>query len=414
LKFEHELSFAEYVHALGGALHLVGGAVRDQVMGIEPHDKDYVIVGLDVRDVPFEKIVGTDFPVFLVEVGGKKCEVAMARSEKKSGVGYHGFTFKADKTVSIFDDLARRDLTMNAMAKYILNDKIIDPHNGIADIANGVLRHTTEAFAEDPLRVYRVARFASHLGFRVHPKTLTLMSSMRDELRFLKVERVWKELQKTLETKNPRRFFEILNEANVLDVHFKEIDYLHVADAHDGTTFNHTMNLLNMGDDPIERFGLLVHDLGKGWTGKRGVPYERGIHHGHSKHGEKMVNALCDRLKTPNAYRDFGVICSKYHMRIKYVEMRPAKFLRMVLELKKCIRALLRVSFIDSITRAHNNAEYVQILAWWLDTKDKIELALEIERDVNGNSLIEQGWKPNKHFGEVLFQRRVEAFKERL
>lgn len=412
--FKNDKELSAYLAELGGTLYVVGGAVRDELMGIEPHDKDYVVTGMEVSEMPFEKIVGTDFPVFLADIGDSKCEVAMARSEQKCGVGYHGFVFRADKTISITDDLMRRDLTINAIAKRISDDCIIDPFHGQHDIDLSLLCHTSKAFADDPLRVYRVARFAAKLGFSIDPSTLHVMAGMRNDLRHLKVERVWKECHKALSTHNPRRFFEVLKEVGVLDIHFVEIDALNIPDAHDGTTFDHTMNLINMGIHSIERFGLLVHDLGKGVTGIAGQPYKKGTHYGHAKVGKDAVEKLCDRLKVPNVYKDFGMVCARYHMKIKYKEMRPSKFLKMVLELKPYIEGLLRVSFIDSITRAHDNIEYMDILLIWMLTQDKIEVVLDIEKDINGNSLIEQGYKPNKHFGEVLFQRRVEEFKRRL
>lgn len=414
--FQNEKELAVFVSQLGGILYLVGGCVRDEFMDTKSHDRDYVITGVDIADIPFEKIVGTSFPVFLVSIEGQKCEVALARTERKHGQGYHGFVFEADKYIPIEKDLGRRDLTINAIAKRVLDGYVIDPHGGKMDIADGILCHTTDAFAEDPLRVYRVARFAARFGFRVHTSTLSLMERMREELKHLSVERVWKEFEKVLDTPNPRRFFEVLKDVGVLNVHFPEVDALCVSDLHDGTVFNHTMNLLNVGDGPLERFGLLVHDFGKGITGlqRQNKAYQIGMHYGHAKVGKKAVESLCDRLKAPNKYRAFGLICSEHHMRIKYIEMRASKLLRLVIDHTPHIYNLLKVSFIDSITRVHSTDEYTNIFVWWLEMRDKIQIATQVINDVDGTRLIGEGKRPGKHFGEVLFQRRVESFKEKI
>ena len=418
MKFKNDKALAKFVsEQLGGTLWLVGGAVRDLHMNKTPHDKDYVITGVDVQYIPFEHIVGSKFPVFLVKIDGKTCEVALARTEQKSGVGYHGFTFHSDKGISIQQDLGRRDLTINAMAINVATGDLVDPYNGVHDISNGVIRHTRMAFAEDPLRVYRVARFSAQFGFRIHHETLALMKCMKSELRYLSAERVWQETLKALGCDNSRRFFEVLKEADVLDVHFQAIDALNVPDMHDGTVFNHTMNLINMGATPIERFMLLVHDIGKGVTGsntKNNEPYRKGTHYKHAERGEWETHILCQNLKTPNLYRDAGVLSASQHMRIKNItEMRPGKILKWLLPMKETnAKALLRVSFIDSLCRVHTDEEYADILSWWCRAGLIIDAVFQIEKEVTGASLIAEGVEPGQRLGQMLLQRRIERLKE--
>lgn len=248
MNFESSKCLAEHVASLGGRLYLVGGAVRDKLRGAQVFDEDYVITGLAPERVAFEKIIGSDFPVFLVEIAGKKCEVALARTEKKNGTGYHGFTFYCGSDVDIMQDLARRDLTINAMAEDVLTGELFDPFNGREDLLRERLRHVSDAFRDDPLRVYRVVRFAAQFGFSVHQETFELMQAAKEDLRALKPERVLKEFEKALMAKFPRYFFDYLIAAGVLDVHFPEVAALNVPDNHDGTTYEHVMKLLAHGD----------------------------------------------------------------------------------------------------------------------------------------------------------------------
>lgn len=407
MKFKNEQALAEFVDQRGGALWLVGGAVRDEIMGIDSEDRDYMITGLAVESLPFKKVAGSDFPVFLVDIGGKVSEVALARKEQKAGKGYHGFTFYTDPSVTVEQDLQRRDVTINAIAKNVLTGKIADPFNGIQDIENQKLRHISPAFGEDPLRVYRVARFAARFNFSVDPQTLLLMHSMKKELSALTVERIWKEVEKVLALENPRRFFEILNEVDVLDVHFPEIAALRVPDRHDGTAFNHTMNLVNFGISPKERFGLLVHDFGKGKTDKASHP----AHHGHHELGVTEVANFCKRLKAPKKLEAFGKLCAAEHMKIKKAdEMRPGKFVRWALQLNKNLDDLLRIAMLDAFHRI--GVDFEAEARRFEKVKRLINLVRKVEKEVTGQTLLQEGVKQGKQFGEKLFQRRVAAFKK--
>jgi tRNA nucleotidyltransferase (CCA-adding enzyme) len=272
-----------------------------------------------------------------------------------------------------------------------------------------VLRHTSKAFAEDPLRVYRVARFAATFDFRVAPETLALMTDMKAELFALKVERVWKEFEKVLHCQTPGRFFEVLNDAGVLDVHFQEVAALHVPDKHDGTAFLHTLKVMNAGQSAMERFGLFVHDFGKGRTPKK-------LHPAHPRHehlGKDAVLAFCQRLRVSKAFETFGVLCATQHIRVKQAnEMRHGTFVRWVLSLKHHLDPVVRVSFLDSVHR--EGASYDDEAARFQNVLRLVQQVKVVEAQVTGKTLLEEGRTPGKQFGELLFQRRVEAFKQRL
>ncbi len=406
--FTNEKELANFVSNLGGDLWLVGGSIRDKHIGLTPKDKDYVITKLDINKLPFEKIAGKDFPVFVVKVKNKLCEVALARKEKKEGTGYKGFNFFTSPSISIEEDLSRRDLTINSMAQNVITNKIVDPFNGLNDLKNGVLRHTTNSFSEDPLRVFRTAHFAARFNFKILDNTKELMKSLVNELEYISIERVWFETMKVLNTKNPSIFFTTLKEINALSIFFKEIDNLNVSDKHDGTTFSHTMKLIDKGVTPLERFGLLVHDLGKGITPKELHP----SHYNHDKLGEKVVEDFCKKLKIPNDFRKFGMLCAKEHMRIKNsLEMKDSKFFVMASKLgKNTFRDLLNVSLKDSSFREGSDFEVEKIK--FDKILEKANKVWEAEKEITGKTLIKEGKKPGKNFKDILFQRRLEVFKK--
>ena len=408
--FETSKEFAAFINGLDGNLWLVGGAVRDKLMGKIPNDFDYMITGVDVSRLPFERVVGDDFPVFLVEINEKKQEVAMARAEKKNGTGHKGFTFWTDSSVTVEEDLARRDLTINAMAEHVLHGRFVDPFDGRKDLKNGILRHVSEAFVEDPLRVFRIARFSAMLGFEVAEKTKELMRGMKEELRSLPVERVWKELGKALsdEAKRPSKFFTLLKDVDVLDVFFPEVAALDVADKHDGTAFLHTMKVLDVREcGTLIRFGLLTHDFGKGLTDKGLLP----AHHGHDKTGPQAVERFCDRLKVPKDFKRFGMLSAAEHMRAKRAYgMRPGKFLRWKEGMKKNFVPLALVSLLDSVGR--ESVDWESGLVWFRPLMARVILAQKAMSEVTGDMLLKEGMREGKVLGDVLFQRRVELFKE--
>jgi tRNA nucleotidyltransferase (CCA-adding enzyme) len=320
--------------------YLVGGAVRDKLLNYPFIERDWVVVGATPRellDQGFQQ-VGSDFPVFLHPE--TKEEYALARTERKSGAGYKGFQVFADTSVTLEEDLSRRDLTINAMAEDG-NGKIIDPYHGQKDLSNKILRHVSAAFLEDPLRVLRVARFAAryhHLGFTVADETLALMTDITasGELQHLSPERVWVETEKALSEQSPRTYIEVLRQCNALGVLFPEIDRLfgvaQRADYHpEIDTGIHVLMSLDqavaLDEDTATRFAVLVHDLGKGTTPDDILPK----HTGHEERGVQLVNNLCDRLKAPNRYRELAVAVTRYHLLChKAPQLRPKTILKVL------------------------------------------------------------------------------------
>ena len=321
-------------------LYLVGGAVRDKLLNYPFSERDWVVVGATPDELIHKGFqqVGSDFPVFLHP--DTKEEYALARTERKSGVGYKGFQFFADTSVTLEQDLSRRDLTINAIAEDS-EGNLIDPYNGQKDLNDKTLRHVSEAFAEDPLRVLRVARFAAryqHLGFTIAEETLSLMTEITasGELQYLTAERVWVETEKALRERSPRTYIEVLRQCNALKVLFPELERLfgvaQRADYHpEIDTGIHVLMALDqataLDNDTAIRFAVLVHDLGKGITPKDVLPK----HTGHEERGVQLVNDLCDRLKVPNRYRDLAVSVSRYHLLChKAPTLRPKTILKVL------------------------------------------------------------------------------------
>lgn len=314
-------------------IYEVGGAVRDALMGLVVHDRDWVVVGATKEDLLRlgYRPVGKDFPVFLNSETGE--QYALARTEQKTAPGYHGFSFDTSTTVTLEEDLARRDLTVNAMARDE-NDRIIDPYGGRADLKRKVLRHVSDAFAEDPLRVLRVARFGARfaeLGFSVATETLELMKKIVDggELDTLKPERVWQETNKALGEVSPQRYFQILRDCGALTKVFPEVEALfgvpQPAQWHpEIDTGIHTMMSLTIAASLSEkteiRFAALTHDLGKATTPREILP----SHHGHEERSLKVLASLCTRLPVPKRYRLLAEAVAQYHGLVhKAQSLRP-------------------------------------------------------------------------------------------
>ncbi|MFI8417194.1 multifunctional CCA addition/repair protein [Serratia sp. NPDC078593] len=319
--------------------YLVGGAVRDRLLKIPVVDRDWVVVGAapdELLALGYQQ-VGKDFPVFLNPKNHE--EYALARTERKSGHGYTGFSCYAAPDVTLEEDLQRRDLTINAIAQ-TLDGELIDPYHGVDDLNARVLRHVSDAFGEDPLRVLRVARFAArfaHLGFSIAPETAALMRQMADsgELTTLTAERVWKETEKALQSDSPQIYFQVLRDCHALGVLFPEIDALFGVPAPEKwhpeiDTGIHTLMTLTiaaqLSPDIDVRFSALCHDLGKGLTPKEHWPH----HHGHGPAGVPLVENLCQRLRVPNPLRDLAKLVTEYHDLIHTVEkLRPETLLKL-------------------------------------------------------------------------------------
>ena len=314
--------------------YLVGGAVRDKLLGRVVADRDYVVVGATPEDMLDEgyKPVGRDFPVFLHP--DTREEYALARTERKSGRGYHGFVFSTDPAVTLEQDLERRDLTINAMAEDT-DGRLIDPFGGARDLEDRLLRHVSPAFAEDPVRVLRVARFAARyapLGFRVADETLALMRTMVDdgEVEHLVAERVWAETRKALAELRPSAFLATLRTCGALTILFPEVDALYGvpqrADFHpEIDTGVHIELVLDMaarlapGDDLVG-FCALTHDLGKALTPIDKLPR----HIGHEQSGIAPLRALSARLRVPAEHAALAELVCRFHLNIHCAfELRP-------------------------------------------------------------------------------------------
>lgn len=319
---------------------LVGGAVRDRLLGRPVQDRDYVVVGADPQTMQERgfKPVGADFPVFLHPQSGEA--YALARTERKSGTGHKGFVFHTATDVTLEDDLQRRDLTINAMAEDE-GGRLIDPFGGAQDLHRRVLRHVSEAFVEDPLRVLRVARFAACYDFSIAPETLTLMRRLAraGELETLTPERVWLETDKALRGIQPVRYIQALRDCEALEVLFPELDRLfgvpQTARYHpEIDTGIHTLMALEqatrLSPEPEVRFATLTHDLGKGVT----PPGQWPSHKKHDILGVPVIETLCKRLKAPTQYRQLAVLVCRHHIQChRILEMRPGTVVKFLEQL---------------------------------------------------------------------------------
>jgi tRNA nucleotidyltransferase (CCA-adding enzyme) len=318
-------------------VYLVGGAVRDALLGLAVKERDWVVVG-GTRDELLRmkyREVGRDFPVFLHPDSHE--EYALARLERKVSPGYRGFAVEFGPEVTLEEDLARRDLTINAIAQSA-DGTLVDPHGGERDLRARVLRHVSPAFIEDPVRVLRVARFAARfapLGFQVAPETLALMRAMveRGEVDALVAERVWQETEKALRETKASEFFRVLRECGALSRIYPEIDALfgvpQPAEWHpEIDTGVHTLMVLDqaalLSPEIKVRFAALVHDLGKGTT----PPEQWPGHRGHEERSVSLIEALAERLRLPGDYRELSVIVARYHGNVhRAAELKPSTIL---------------------------------------------------------------------------------------
>jgi tRNA nucleotidyltransferase (CCA-adding enzyme) len=318
-------------------VYLVGGAVRDALLGLAVKERDWVVVGATREELLRLKYreVGRDFPVFLHPDSHE--EYALARLERKTAPGYRGFAVEFGPKVTLEEDLARRDLTINAIAQSP-DGSLIDPYQGKRDLDARVLRHVSDAFVEDPVRVLRVARFAARfapLGFKVAPETAALMRSMveRGEVDALVSERVWQETEKALREASASEFFRLLRDCGALKVIYPEVAALFGVPQPpqwhpEIDTGVHTLMVLDqaarMSTDTKIRFAALVHDLGKGTTPRAEWP----SHRGHEERSVALIDALADRLRLPSEYRDLSVIVARYHGNVhRAFELRPKTIL---------------------------------------------------------------------------------------
>jgi len=310
--------------------YIVGGYVRDKLLGLNPKDRDWVVVGSSTEEMlakGFRK-VGKEFPVFLHPQTAE--EYALARTEQHKAKAPQEAIAIFSPNVTLEEDLGRRDLTINAMAM-LPDGQLIDPFGGEADLRNKQLRHVAASFSDDPVRILRTARFAATYNFSIAPETIGFIQQMVRQhlLDGLTPERVWAELEKAMRAPYPDRFISSLREMKALEVLFPEIDRLfgvpqpEVHHPEIDTGIHLLLSLqraAQLSEDPLVRFGVLVHDLGKGITRKAMLPR----HIGHEKAGVTLVDALCKRWRIPKAYQQFGRICSTFHLHThRAYELRP-------------------------------------------------------------------------------------------
>lgn len=405
------LDIANKIKENGGTLYLVGGAVRDEILGIKEYDEDYCVEGLShsefINLFPNAYLRGKSFEIF--DLYGR--EFALARTEKKVGKGHKEFEINAEKNITIYDDLKRRDLTINSIAKNVLTGEIIDPFNGIEDLKNRIIRATSKSFAEDPLRTYRAARFACKLNFKIEDETLKLMNSLKNELNELSAERVFNEMRKALSYDKPSIFFDSLKNADVLDVHFKEIykliGALQPEKYHpEGDAYNHTMLALDMSvkltDDVKIRFATLVHDFGKGVTPKEMYPH----HYEHDINGVKEVDNFGKRLKIPNEWISCGKVSAKEHMKGGiFFKMTPSKQVDFI---ERVYKSRLGLRGLEIVVESDRNCRGA--------LKDKVEFAKlgeKIMKDINGN-LIKQKFNLDEgiKLKEKIREQRICAIRD--
>jgi len=386
-------------------IYMVGGAVRDELLGLPVSDRDWVVTGATPEQMLARgyRQVGRDFPVFLHPDTTE--EYALARTERKTGPGYHGFVVNSAPDVTLEQDLARRDLTINAMARDATG-QLIDPYGGQADLEQRLLRHVSPAFSEDPLRVLRVARFAARfnaLGFRIADETLQLMVDMAagGELTSLAPERVWQECHRALTGPRPAQFFRVLRQCGALAVLLPEVDRLfgvpQPAKYHpEIDSGEHTLMVLEQAErishDSRVRFAALVHDVGKGTTPASEWPR----HIGHEQRGARLIRELSQRLKVPNDHRDLAVLVARYHgLCHRALELKPATLLKLIEDLDALRRGERFQQFLQACEadargrRGREEHDYPQssYLRQVLDVVVSVPAAPLVDRGLSGSEL---------------------------
>ena len=399
--------------------YLVGGAVRDELLGYPFKERDWVVVGATVDEMlaaGFQQ-VGKDFPVFLHPE--TKEEYALARTERKTAAGYKGFDVHASPDVTLEEDLIRRDLTINAVAKDE-SGEIIDPYDGVRDIEDRLLRHVSSAFSEDPVRILRIARFLAryhHLGFSIADETMQLMKDMVDagEVDALVAERVWQEMKKALSEKTPTAFITTLRDCGALKRILPELDRLfgvpqpeeHHPEIDTGI---HTLMVLEqackLSSATDVRFAALLHDLGKGTTPKEEWPR----HIEHEARGAKIVMDVCQRLRIPNEYRDLAERTARFHLHYhRALELKPSTMVKTLEQLDafrkpERFEKFLLASEADARGRpGFENMEFPQ--------GEYFRQAFKVTRDIDIKALREQGFE-NMELANKIKQVRTDAVAE--
>lgn len=399
-------------------VYLVGGAVRDQLLGLPISDRDFVVVGTTPEAMLAQGFqqVGKDFPVFLHPKTHE--EYALARTERKTGSGYTGFSCYSAPDVTIEDDLLRRDLTINAIAQSD-SGELVDPYHGVKDLENRLLRHVSNAFAEDPLRVLRVARFAARYhayGFTIAPETLTLMQSMANsgELSHLTAERVWTETQKALMSNAPHVYFDVLRNCEALAVLFPEIDNLFGVPAPEKwhpeiDTGVHTLMVMKLiatlSNDIDVRFAALCHDLGKALTPSSIWP----SHPDHGINGIPLIEQLCDRLKVPTSARDLARLTARYHDKIHVINKLTATELIAIMDGLDSWRKPERVDQLSMVSEADARGR-LGLEQQAYPQGEYFRQAFSVAQNVSVKPIIEQGFQ-GPAIRQELTRQRIEAIE---
>ncbi len=400
-------------------VYLVGGAVRDALLERPVKERDWVVVGATPADMERRgfRPVGKDFPVFLHPRSHE--EYALARTERKTARGYHGFSFHASPDVTLEEDLARRDLTVNAMAQRP-DGTLVDPFDGRRDLEQRRLRHVSEAFREDPVRILRLARFTARyapLGFQPADDTLALARQMAEdgEVDALVPERVWQEMAKALGEARPSAFIQVLRDCGALQRLIPELEALfgvpqrpeYHPEVDSGV---HTLMVLDqaarLSDSTEVRFAALMHDLGKGVTPKAEWPR----HIGHERRGLPLIRAVCQRYKVPNAHRELALMAAEHHLNVhRAVELRPETVLKL---LERCdafrrperFAALLLACEADARGRTgFEDRDYPQ--------RELLSACLAAAAGVDGKTFAEQGLQ-GKEIARAMREARLEAIKQ--
>lgn len=340
-----EKDFVAALRECGARVFIVGGWVRDQIRGVKAHDKDYMVSGIEEAAFtalfPDAEKVGKSFPVFLVNLDGSKAEVAFARKERKNGCGYCGFAVEYDPSVTLEEDLYRRDTTMNSLAMELPEKVIHDLYGGAKDIRQGIIRAISEHFCEDPVRALRAARQAAEFGFEIDDRTYQLMAACRAELACEPAERLMGELRRALNATKPSVFFRCLKQADILDVTFPEVSALigktqPEAFHPEGDAFEHTMLVVDkvakQTGSLLARFAGLVHDLGKGTTPKEMEPH----HYGHEERGLEVLTAWNRRMTLPRDWLQAGLFVIAEHMRAPRLG-KEAKIVDLLLKVDRSV-----------------------------------------------------------------------------
>ena len=404
-----ESTFIDKIKHIGGKVYLVGGAVRDKFRGVAAHDRDYCIVGVTEADfkstLPEAFKVGNSFPVYKVNIDDTFCEVAFARRERKIGKGYRGFEATFNSTVTIEDDLYRRDTTINAIAIELPEGKVIDPFNGIEDIADKTIRIISKHFVDDPVRALRAARQSAQFRFDITGDTILAMNKCGEELAQEPSERVFNELHLALQTDKPSTFFRSLERANLLEIIFPEIHQLigktQPTEFHpEGDAFEHSMNMVDevakVNTNSIVRFAALVHDLGKGTTPQEMLPH----HYGHDVRGLEVLNEWNRRMTFPRDWLKVAKFIIEYHMHAPLYK-KPGKIVDLIMKIPSS--CLSHKDFNDIILADHRS------LPDYLEHSESIYKEL---LKVNGRNCPEH--LKGKEIGQWLRFERIKLLKDYL